>query len=151
MQKFSLHYHSFVLIIALYHSVRKIILCWLAAAVTEITTQQYYFQHFRNMLHECLVFLDFVKAAFSCAQNHATTTIAILWSKSGHQWPMQWYFNFAVWIKPTFSHYPLLLRPKWLFNTKIKIFLSQTDTDTGMNVINPIQLLSKRFLHNYLR
>ena len=53
MQKFSLHYHSFVLIMALYHSVRKIILCWLAAAVTEITTQQYYFQHFRNMLHEC--------------------------------------------------------------------------------------------------
>ena len=66
MQKFSLHYHSFVLIIALYHSVRKIILCWLAAAVTEITTQQYYFQHFRNMLHErpCpSAFLDFLKHA----------------------------------------------------------------------------------------
>ena len=77
MQKFSLHYHSFVLIMALYHSVRKIILCWLAAAVTEITTQQYYFQHFRNMLHECpcpSAFLDFVKqAAFSCSQNHATS------------------------------------------------------------------------------
>ena len=84
MQKFSLHYHSFVLIIALYHSVRKIILCWLAAAVTEITTQQYYFQHFRNMLHECLVFLILLKLLFHvlkimplppllfCGQNQVT-------------------------------------------------------------------------------
>ena len=72
MQKFSLHYHSFVLIIALYHSVRKIILCWLAAAVTEITTQQYYFQHFRKILHECpcpSAFLDFVKQAVFHAHN----------------------------------------------------------------------------------
>ena len=139
MQKFSLHYHSFVLIMALYHSVRKIILCWLAAAVTEITTQQYYFQHFRNMLHECpcpSAFLDFVKqAAFSCSQNHATTAILCFTVKIRS--PIQWYFHFAVWIKPTFSHYLLFLRPNWLFNTKTPAWMSST-------------VLPKQLLHKYL-